>query len=1772
MDRLTIQTDFAHGKLLAQDLAAQVRSVLEHAVDAKRDRNKVYESLQNLNEVIGTEYGDRVLYELIQNAHDAHRSGDEGRIAIKLVVTSAVDGVLYIANGGRGFSKEDVEAIRNLATSAKDIGEGIGNKGLGFRSIEALTEDVRIYSSSGKCPVDSFDGYCFRFAKTDEIEVLLQSYGVEASVSREVARTVPRYLVPIPLEDQPEDIMTYARHGYATVIVAPLCTAEAVALAMTQVEELANLDVPLLLFLDRISEVLIDVEKSNQKPCRYRLNKRQTHLGEFSSHGKTWMSEVDMGEGRRFLVVRREVDKERVRAAVVKSIPKAPQLKRWLNWKGQPIVSVAVSLSSTAVSKGRLYNFLPMSEEAVSPLMGYLDAPFFADIDRRNAKLDLPLNNTLMEVAAEASALAALSIVEQEMALPAHVVLDLFAWTGPEAGKLDKALQEAGSSLSKARVIPIIPVGGTGAWSSLSEASIWPTGTFSVLKDRDVAKHIGAHLISMDLDSNRIAWLHEVARRISRTLSPTGQRLAIWSEAFACTLRERRVAPRTWSRFYEDLNRVFKAAGASLNALDGKVILYDRSGRLRAAGSHEDTTHTGVFVRNDIPKGRRTKGGVPFPPSSLARRYRFLDEEITLHRETLAAFINAGLVREYDPVAALATLKSAQGKNPNDNRRREALLWAFQMWRTTGERIEEELQNADLHVQTQTGWKPATQAVFSASWTAVGRTLEKFLVKAAECSTDCSRAMGQLLIPFDAWPNVSGDTKGQWRRFLELIGVFDGLRPVAAQIPSRGSPAIAWTELLRKGKAGEGLDGFWCAEVKPISFYHPYTEDYTIKGRAWRLPGQLEHDDMPETEKEAFCSLVFEHLKGHGASFFQFEVGRFGRYQRDWDAKVLPTPLATFLRSRQWIAASTQDGLAFRKPSECWAARVSVRRGGPPRFIDRLSEHLSDLSESEELATLLFGAMVGLCDWKNPVTAIDRLRVLASVVEGLASTDRPAFRREYQRAWMEVIETGGLLPNGLSLAVNRRGQFEELVGDSDAPPNVIVTQDAQRFEARALATAGIAVLEVGEISTKKVRERLDTIGTFVPRCIDGVGVRLLVDGEDFVPRVDDPLLTSLDLSWLPEVALLGHELCGEQLERGIQTATVDRRVRSIRVRRCEAISLVVEEDGVELGDQLAWYAVDDETLPTLILTNSVSLNWPTLAGSLATDLSRLIDRRLRSLKPVLLQLGLDRLSDRLDAPSDDALARALECDVQTVRDHRDALRTDYGHVLHLLVPVVGYFKGVELAQQLKDDTELGGIKFDIVGWLQSNWAASEMQAKDLIDVCEHTADRTALRRQLKLDYERFNRVLLELGEPALSNEAELRQLYAAYLNPMRSAIIDRLRRRHISDYLEGNDLSKYGNRKTLAFLSFDPSWVLTRETLESEVVKIHVSKLLDEELGPDRTLKLPSLMGLIEGNRKVVREFAAQASPVLRAWCHRNRVPVPEPWHLEEPQAVFRQLENAGLLDFEPIGVEQVVSLCRRAGIWPDEMPLALDRIVLGLDVNEVEEEIKRRELERHQQDVERRSIDFAGHQLDTGASSFAGLLQQLAEQFIVGDDWYERSRQRTKLVEFEPSDHHGGSGQGGNKKGGPRRRERQLTDTQRQAMGLASEWLAYHYLRRRHGEAVDETCWVSENRAQFFGGSAGDDSCGYDFLVKTAQAEWLYEVKSTLEDSAEFEMTANEVRVASGAAKDGRRRYRILYVPFVFIPERWHVLELPNPMGETTRNRFTVVGRGSVRLKFERG
>ncbi|NEY92256.1 sacsin N-terminal ATP-binding-like domain-containing protein [Tabrizicola oligotrophica] len=1760
-----------------QMLWQQCRDAVANAVDAYRKNQEVYGSLNNIGRVIGTEYGDRVLHELIQNAHDAHEFGEKGKIAIRLVVTGPQSGHLIVANGGRGFRwEEDVRGIINLASSRKHIGDGIGNKGLGFRSIEAITDDVQIYSRWGDGDDSKrFDGFCFRFGHLDEIEALVMSNGLSAAEAATVAGNIPRYLVPVPLADTaPADIHFWATQGFATVIFAPLKSAEAIDLLRRQIEAIADLEVPMLLFLDRISEVQIDVVLPEGPSRRTKLTRQKKVLHPAEQNNGIEVSEVTVGPKARFLHLRRKLESEGVLDAVRRSIKRAPALERWLDWKGQPAVSVAVGLSDVHIDKGRLYNFLPMAETAVSPFAGHLDAPFFSDIDRRNTDLTLPLNDFLLDEIAKTCVLGAQTILADELSVRRSAVFDLIAWTGTQAKALDRAAAIYEQGLRDLPFVPILKTPDGEAWSSLNHAWVWPEVKPSVIVKRKIVELTGAHIVGPELDAKRLERLRNMAARSFgawnslASMLPGAEQLTEWVEALAEDMLNRGAPPADWSRFYADLPPLFSAAKCDLQSLTGKRILLDRKEKLRAAGGHGSHLGDRVFVRGSLSGSRGTKDAAPLPPASISRRYKLLHERVELAGETLAEFVRARLVLEFDPVEALAGLGGALSDTATENMRRDALNWAFRLWRASpGSRLEAALKTAKLHVPLVDGWGPASTACFSASWSEVGQALETYLLAAAEVSPDCRKARQTLLTSWDEWPDAGGDSKRHWAQFLDLVGVADGLRPFASDIRREGTPSGEWETRLASAKPADGMDQDWVHAASRTFFHHRYTS-YSMKGEAWRLPGQVEHQNLSETAKYALCRLVIHHLKEHGHDCLTFRLGRYERPEKQQDERVLQSPLAIFVRSKPWLPVETQDGERFLRPNQCWAA--SDRRSKVPKFVFGASADATRLVETDQVAKIAFSPLIGLQDWTSRETALERIRALATVCGHLQAAERPSFRRELLRSWKDVCSLGEQIPSDLPLVVSRRGQWEVVTGDLSSPLPVILADDGHRFDVRALSSAGQPVLEVGE-DLSKVFEILEKTGTYRPLRIDSGGVKLLLDGTVFVPGPADPLLIASGIDWLPEVAVLANALRGENLERSIAAETIDRRIRSLRLRRCRNISLYLADEEVAPG-ALDWYAIPDPTHPTLVLKEALELDWPTLAGDLSCDLTRLIHPNLRSLERILLRLGIGQMPRQLLAPGDFELARALECDIRTVQDMRAELRTDLAHMIRMLVPVVGCLVGIEAARDLAVLLQTQGPEVDISSWLEANLTSERANAPAIMEACKKATDLRDIRRLLNLDLAELNEVLLALGEEQIGYDAELRAMFDGHLAALRPQLIDRLREIHLADFKEGRSLAIYQERKNLDFVTFNADWLLARDFLDQNTVADRAFGCLAALVGSPPEVTLPPLRSLVDRNRRAARSFAVDAISLVTAWCRKNGADVPEIWSGTEPQSVPRHLENAGLLDFVEIEPNQLPVLCQLAGCWPANMPLSIVRQDLGLGDEEIEAQKRARESERQQSEIEKRSIQFGGQRLDTADESFAAKLAEMAESFLAQDEgWYSRSAQAPKLNDLISTDRTG-SGKGGRGSGEGRNPERHLTDSQREAVGYLGEWRAFQYLQRRFGAAADDTAWVSSNRAKILGGSEGNDAAGYDFAVRTPTVEWMFEVKSSIEDPGQFELTANEIRVASLAAKDGRRRYRILYVPYVLSQDRWAVFELPNPMSEKDRIKFKEVGRGSVRMSFERG
>jgi hypothetical protein len=87
-------------------------------------------------------YRDRLLVELAQNAADA--AGDGGVLRL-----SVVDGELRAANTGAPLTEAGVAALASLRASAKRGTQTVGQFGVGFAAVLAVTDEPRVVSTSG---------------------------------------------------------------------------------------------------------------------------------------------------------------------------------------------------------------------------------------------------------------------------------------------------------------------------------------------------------------------------------------------------------------------------------------------------------------------------------------------------------------------------------------------------------------------------------------------------------------------------------------------------------------------------------------------------------------------------------------------------------------------------------------------------------------------------------------------------------------------------------------------------------------------------------------------------------------------------------------------------------------------------------------------------------------------------------------------------------------------------------------------------------------------------------------------------------------------------------------------------------------------------------------------------------------------------------------------------------------------------------------------------------------------------------------------------------------------------------------------------------------------------------------------------------------------------------------------------------------------------------------------------------------------------------------
>ncbi|HEU4560727.1 MAG TPA: DUF3883 domain-containing protein [Longimicrobium sp.] len=1220
--------------------------------------------------------------------------------------------------------------------------------------------------------------------------------------------------------------------------------------------------------------------------------------------------------------------------------------------------------------------------------------------------------------------------------------------------------------------------------------------------------------------------------------------MATWTEATAGQIATNpESAQKRWSTFYDELSALLPTT-EKLRALTGRRIMLDRDSNPLEAGPS-------VYVRPEGETRRVRSGSPPLPPKEVARKLSILSSQVRVKPEVFAAFERAGLWKRYDAAEILARLPLLFSERPAPARREAALLWAFHVWRHNTAAARKALRSADLHVPTRGGWRKASASAFSDSWTSIGKHLDAFLAEATPLSQVCAQTATAMLTAWDDWPGTKVTSKAEWLRFLGDAGVNDGLIPTHTAMPKSARRGDSWEDLLSSDSCPI-RDAGWRENHGFAGVNHPYTM-YTLRGAAWWLPGQRIVDQLSSDARKRFAILVLQHLHAHGETHLSFSLGRFEREERNQDVRVIRTPLATFLISAPWFPVQHRGEDAFVRVADAWL----LDRRSDPKFVARLPDEITEYLASDGKAfAILAKSPFGLRVWKDPGTAAARLAVLADVCGNLQAHERIPFRRQYDLAWQD-IRGGGVLPSTSRIVVELPSGFAAIDG-GDPPPRIYVRTGRDREMAKLLIDTGAHVLAAsGEIDADAVVSLVNGTRRFDAHLVERGDLQLLVDGESFQATLLDPLLADR-IPWLAEALVLGHEIGSRDLEKVIQTSYLEERLRRIRLRVCSSITLRAYDGATK---SLRRYLYRDDDRPTLILVEA--LDAAQIADT-AAQLSAWLHPNLRSFEPLLLRLATSRLPQGQaltanDAPSVDDYAHAVQSDIDVVNEHLALRRSDSGRALGLITPVVAYFVGAEAA--LKIATRLEEEVPSLWVSILTQYLPSGL-AETLLALIEDTEDLATVRRALQLDYARFNHCLQALKLTPLSSEIELRRVFLVWKDDLRSALRDRLRRHFVGSAKDANALQEYVARRTLDFITFDEEWIKTHESLDRNDVQQRAQALFAEQLGEDPGGWVPDLESVRTENRKTLATFAQTALPVLKA---AAGAALPSPW-LVGPHEVAAAADRAGALDFAALkGQEEIMETLGRVGLWPVDIPQTLDLVILGLTTQDIHAEAELERVRKAEEVRQRNSIHFGGCDFDTTAADFASEFAATAEEFFRNGDWRTRSKlKQANLRVLPPSDPSNGGGKSGTDRVSPRPPE-----AIRSAMGLAGELLAFHYLKAKHRERFQEQCWVSENRRSRFP-DEGSAKHGYDFRVLTSDTEWLYEVKATTGDACEFELSDNEYRTAIAAASDRKRRYRIILVQHVFDLEHCRVLELPNPAAVADQSRFRIVGRSSVRMKFE--
>ncbi|KNE82134.1 MULTISPECIES: DEAD/DEAH box helicase [Streptomyces] len=348
----------------ASDVVAVVLEQSRRILDVYRaDPGHVTEHANSERRITQGGYGERQIYELVQNGADEIQDHGEGRIHVLLTGTS-----LYCANTGSPMTPEGADTILRMSVSRKRGGQ-IGRFGVGVKSVLSVTDTPRFYSRAG-----SF-GFDKEWSAHQIRSVVALKDGTETPVLRMAQ--------PLELADAcaQDPILAALLEWATTVVVLPLKRGTADRLG----RDLRGFPTHFPLFSAHVTAVVLEDQRPQRRMSRS-LTQRTTgatHIIREEANGKELRTE-------RWQVFSRDHEPSLSAQETAGELHERPTIR--ISW------AVPHKGVKARKERGQFWAYFPTNYDTT--LTGVLNAAWKTNEDRQNL-LQSEFNTELIRSAAE---------------------------------------------------------------------------------------------------------------------------------------------------------------------------------------------------------------------------------------------------------------------------------------------------------------------------------------------------------------------------------------------------------------------------------------------------------------------------------------------------------------------------------------------------------------------------------------------------------------------------------------------------------------------------------------------------------------------------------------------------------------------------------------------------------------------------------------------------------------------------------------------------------------------------------------------------------------------------------------------------------------------------------------------------------------------------------------------------------------------------------------------------------------------------------------------------------------------------------------------------------------------------------------------------------------------------------------------------------------------------------------------------------------------------